>query len=62
MHHNPPLNIFNTKTFHKARAITQLKIYGKFLHTSPIEPTVTNCDISDNNSELMCVIADITGK
>ena len=27
-----------------------------------IEPTVTNCDISDNNSLLRCVIADVTGK
>ena len=23
---------------------------------SPIEPTVTNCDISDNNSQLKCMI------
>ena len=29
---------------------------------SPIEPTVTNCDISDNNSLLKYVIADVTGK
>ena len=28
----------------------------------PIEPTVTNCDISDNDSQLKCVIADVTGK
>ena len=27
-----------------------------------IEPTVTNCDISDNNSQLKCVIADVTEK
>ena len=31
-----------------------------FLQTSPIEPTVTNCDISDNHSQLMCVIADVS--
>ena len=36
--------------------------YYIFLHTSPIEPTVSNCDISDNNSQLKCVIADVTGK
>ena len=37
-------------------------IYQIFKHTSPIEPTVTNCDISDNNSQIKCVIADVTGK
>ena len=31
-------------------------------NTSPIGPTVTNCDISDNNSQLKCVIADVTEK
>ena len=40
----------------------QCSDYGIFYHTSPIEPTVTNCDISDNNSQLKCVIADVTGK
>ena len=29
-------------------------------NTSPIEPTVSYCDISDNNSLLKCVIADVT--
>ena len=29
---------------------------------TPIEPKVTNCDISDNNSLLKCVIADVTRK
>ena len=29
---------------------------------SPIEPTVTNWDISYTNSQLKCVIADVTGK
>ena len=36
-------------------------LYYGFLHTSSIEPTVTNCDISDNNSLLKCVIPDVTG-
>ena len=30
--------------------------------SAPIEPTVKNCDISDNNSLQKCVIADVTGK
>ena len=29
MPHTPPLIIFSTKTIHKLRAITQLKIYEK---------------------------------
>ena len=36
--------------------------YSIFEHTSPIKPTLTNCDISDNNSLLKCVIADVTEK
>ena len=42
--------------------ITQQFTAGADLHTLPIEPTVTNCDISDNNSQLKCVIADVTRK
>ena len=33
-----------------------------YSNTSPVEPTVTNCNKSDNNSQLKCVIADVTGK
>ena len=37
-------------------------VYIRHSNTPPIEPMVTNCDISDNNSQLKCVIADVTGK
>ena len=49
---------------HKVLNCLQAKVSFKILfsHTSPIEPTVTNCDISHNNSLLKCVIADVTRK
>ena len=34
--------------------------YNNYSNTP--EPTVTNCDFSGNNSQLKCVVADVTGK
>ena len=39
-----------------------LCIFSTFFSLLGEEPTVTNCDISYNNSLQKCVIADVTGK
>ena len=51
------LSIYNTVMFYQCSYVLSIH-----LCIIDIEPTVTNCDISDNNSQLKCVIADVTGK